>query len=56
VWLSTVRGHRYILEFSDALPATNWTALPAITGDGTAKVLTAPAPPNGQRFYRVEVE
>src|SRR5207237_1105632 len=37
--LTTVTGFRYILEFTDVLPSTNWTALPAVTGDGTIKTL-----------------
>ena len=54
--VQTVSGHYYTIEFSDALPGTKWTALPAIAGDGTVSFLTAPAPPGGQRFYRVKVQ
>jgi hypothetical protein len=54
--LATVSGKRYILEFADRLPAINWTALPAVTGDGTVMILTDPAATVAQRFYRVRIE
>ena len=31
----TEKGRWYILEFTDSLTPANWTALPAVTGDGT---------------------
>jgi subtilisin family serine protease len=52
----TQQGQRYILEFTDALPGTNWTALPAVEGDGSLKHLSDPAPTNSQRYYRVRQE
>ena len=54
--LSTVPGKNYILEFTDSLPGTNWTALPAVSGDGTVKILIDPAATVRQRFYRVRIE
>ena len=54
--LQTAPGKRYILEFTDTLPATNWTALPAIEGDGAVKTLNDPSPHGTQRFYRVRIE
>ena len=44
------------LEFADSLTPANWTALPAVTGDGTVIVLMDPAATNQQRFYRVHVQ
>ena len=48
----TEQGRSYILEFTDSLTPANWTALPAVTGDGTVNVLVDPAATNQQRFYR----
>jgi len=56
VSVPTESGQRYILEFTDSLPATGWTALPAVEGDGTVKILSDPAVTNRQRFYRVRIE
>ena len=46
----TEKGRSYILEFTDALAPANWTALPAVGGDGTVNVLMDPAATNQQRF------
>jgi subtilisin-like proprotein convertase family protein len=54
--VKTESGRRYILEFTDRLPALNWTALPAVKGNGEELVLTDPAATNHQRFYRVRIE
>jgi hypothetical protein len=54
--VSTISGKNYILEFSDVMPATKWTALPPVAGDGQLKTLNDPAPAPTQRFYRVRVE
>jgi hypothetical protein len=51
----TEQGRLYSLEFSDALAPANWTALPAVLGDGTVKVLVDRAVTNQQHFYRVQV-
>ncbi len=51
----TEQGRSYILEFTDSLTPANWTAMPAVAGDGTVNVLVDPAPTNQQRFYRVHV-
>jgi hypothetical protein len=56
VSVPTIAGRHYIVEFTDVLPATNWTALPAITGDGTVKSLSDPGAPSRQRFYRLRIE
>ncbi len=53
--IPTVQGKRYILEFADSLPATNWIFLSTIVGDGTLKVLSDSAT-NHQRYYRVRME
>jgi hypothetical protein len=52
----TEQGRSYILEFTDALAAGNWTALPAVAGDGTVEVLVDPAATKQHRFYRVRVQ
>ena len=52
----TEQGRSYILEFTDSLTPAKWTALPAVTGDGTVNVLVDPAATNQQRFYRVHVQ
>jgi hypothetical protein len=54
--LPTEKGHLYILEFSDALAPANWTALPAVVGDGTVTVLMDLAATNQQRFYRLQAQ
>jgi hypothetical protein len=54
--LPTVAGRRYILEYTDTLPATNWTPLPAVDGDGTRRILIDPSPNALRRFYRVRIE
>ena len=54
----TQSGHRYVLERTDSLSTSNWTALRVIEGDGAVKVLSdAGASPSArERFYRVRVE
>jgi hypothetical protein len=52
----TEKGRWYILEFSDSLAPVEWTALPAVAGDGTVNVLVDPAATSQQRFYRVHVQ
>ncbi len=52
----TEQGRSYTLEFADSLTPANWTALPAVAGDGTVTVLMDPAATNQQRFYRVHVQ
>ena len=52
----TEQGRSYTLEFTDSLTPANWTALPAVAGDGTVTVLVDPAATNQQRFYRVREE
>ncbi len=54
--LTTIKGQHYILEFTDVLPGTNWTALPAVTGDGTMTILKDPAAPARHRFYRLRIQ
>jgi hypothetical protein len=52
----TEQERSYVLEFTEALTPANWTALTAVTGDGTVKVLVDPAATNQQRFYRIHVQ
>jgi len=51
-----LEGRRYVLEFTDKLPATNWIALTGVDGDGKVLQLVDPSATNQQRFYRVRVE
>ena len=52
----TEKGRSYVLEFTDALTPANWTALPAVAGDGMVTILVDPTATNQQRFYRVHVQ
>ena len=56
VGVPTVVGKTYILEYTDSLPASHWTPLPGVPGDGTVKILSDPSPKAQQRFYRLKVE
>jgi probable HAF family extracellular repeat protein len=56
VSVPTAPATTYILEYSDSLVASNWTALPQFTGDGTTKVLKDPSAPALQRFYRLRMQ
>jgi hypothetical protein len=56
VSVPTVSGKTYILEYTDFVPSTNWTALPGVPGDGTTKLLNDPGPASPQRFYRVRIQ
>ncbi len=52
--LNSLNGASYFLEYKDSLNATNWTALPAVTGTNTGSLLISdPSPTAPQRFYRV---
>ena len=44
---------RYSLEHVDSLTRSNWTALPALNGNGAVLQLTDPHATNAYRFYRV---
>jgi hypothetical protein len=56
VSLATLNGGRYCLEYKDTLVASNWTALPAVTGDGTVLTLRDNAATGPHRLYRVRAE
>jgi M6 family metalloprotease-like protein len=51
--LRTRHGKNYALEFKNSLAATNWTALPAVTGNGALRILIDPGATTPRRFYRV---
>lgn len=56
---ATSKNLRYTVEFTEALFAPRWTALPnAVKLFGTGGILTVQdvSPPSQQRFYRVRVE
>ena len=54
---TTVRGHRYDLQYQDSLAAPAWqiVPLPPVPGDGGPKTFSDPGPSAPQRFYRVRV-
>ena len=52
----TLSGRLYILEFTDQLPATNWTDVQSASGNGTVRFLTDSSATNHQRYYRVRME
>jgi Regulator of chromosome condensation (RCC1) repeat/Immunoglobulin domain len=53
VSVQTLNDKQYELQYKTSLDATNWTALPAVSGNGSEQVLTDPAATGPQRFYRV---
>ena len=53
VWLQTVLGKHYILEYKTSLTSTSWTSLPPVPGTGELQALTDPNATSHQRFYRV---
>jgi hypothetical protein len=57
---TSANGVTYTLWQSDTLAAGSWTntGLPAVTGDGTAKTMTLPAPNTSvpKRYYRLQVQ
>jgi hypothetical protein len=57
ILVSSLLGVTYTLEYSDQLPAANWTAVePGTAGTGAPLLLTDPNPPLTQRFYRVRAQ
>ena len=49
----TLNRKNYALEFKNALTDTNWTALPAVPGNGALKVMLDPDATAPQRYYRM---
>jgi uncharacterized delta-60 repeat protein len=49
-------GHDYYLEYKDSLGEADWTAFPAVTGDGSVKEFKHSVPGVARRFYRLRVE
>jgi N-acetyl-anhydromuramyl-L-alanine amidase AmpD len=49
----TLSPRHYALEFTDSLDGTNWTGLPAVTGNGALRTLTDATASGAQRFYRM---
>jgi hypothetical protein len=56
VSVPTTSGKSYGLEYKDSLSEPEWTRLPAASGTGGQLILTYPAAPGPQRFYRVREE
>ena len=46
-------GRNYTVQFSDALPGTDWQTLSSFPGTGSSVVVTDPVTDRAQRFYRV---
>jgi hypothetical protein len=49
----------YVLEFADALDASNWQTvpqLPALSQDGARKIVTVTQPEGSERFYRLRLQ
>jgi len=51
--VETFSRYHYALEFKDTLSASNWSALPAVAGNGGLRLMRDPAATPPQRFYRV---
>jgi exopolysaccharide biosynthesis protein len=49
----TLSRRAYVLEFKNSAAETNWTALPAVRGNGSLRLLADPSAAAPQRFYRV---
>jgi hypothetical protein len=47
-------GEPYAVEYSDILPATNWTTLTNLSGDGSLINVLDPAATSPKRFYRLK--
>jgi hypothetical protein len=56
VSVPTTSGKSYGLEYKASLSEPAWTRLPAASGTGGQLILTDPAAPGPQRFYRVREE
>lgn len=56
VSVPTTSGKSYRLEYKDLLDEPEWTRLPVVPGTGGPLMLTDPAAPGPQRFYRVREE
>jgi hypothetical protein len=54
VLFQTLNRMNYALEYENSLAASNWTALPAVSGNGVLRLLVDPAAAGAQRFYRVQ--
>ena len=53
LYLPTYPGKTYALEYKTSLKAANWTALPAVRGNGGLQILRDSAATNSSRLYRV---
>jgi hypothetical protein len=53
--IQTMYRNSYSLEFSSSPGSANWTALPAVTGNGALRLIADPAATAPQRFYRLQV-
>ena len=53
VWVQTLSGKHYALEYKTSLSSAGWTALAPVSGTGSLQALTDPNATDLQRFYRV---
>jgi len=51
--VQTTFGRNYALDYKNSLAQSDWTELPAVTGNGDVTTLTDPDATGAQRFYRV---
>ncbi len=52
----TINGKNYVLEFSPSLPATQWTSIMTVQGNGQPVMFSHSAASNATGFYRLRVE
>jgi len=53
---ATQSNRSYLVQYSQSLPATNWTALTNLTGTGGTVSITNQNAASGRQFYRVQTQ
>jgi hypothetical protein len=53
---NTVSNRSYTVQYCDFLPASAWTNLTMVNGNGSLMTVTNLNAPNGKRFYRVQTQ
>jgi uncharacterized delta-60 repeat protein len=54
--VSTTTGKTYTLQYKNSLLDANWSSLPSIAGDGTAKTFSDANATTSTRLYRIEMK